>query len=166
MRRRAAYKWAAGLLAVLLTGPATPIFADLRYEAKIVGADDSDLAHLLDEVSELKTLEERLPASEEALRRRAEGDLERLKDAAHSLGYWNAEFAYEIDTNAEPAKVTVTATPGPLYHVASIEILGPNAKPLILPPAPTRPPPLNSGGAARTEPDFNGGGRVGSGGKI
>src|SRR5258708_30871428 len=123
MRRRAGYKWAAGVLAVLLTGPATPMFADLRYEAKIVGADDSDLADLLNEVSELKTLEERLPPSEEELRRRAEGDLERLKDAAHSLSYWNAEFADEIDTNTEPAKVPATAPPPPLHHLAPSQIL-------------------------------------------
>ncbi len=55
----------------LLCSPAPPVFADLRYEAQIVGVDDSDLADLLDEVSQLKTLEDRLPGSEEALRRRA-----------------------------------------------------------------------------------------------
>jgi hypothetical protein len=44
------------------------VSAELRYEAKIVGVDDSDLADLLSEVSQLKTLDDRLPASEEALR--------------------------------------------------------------------------------------------------
>jgi translocation and assembly module TamA len=132
--------------------PSTPLFADLRYEAKIVGADDSELADLLDDVSALKTLDDRLPASEEALRRRADGDLDRLKDAAHSLGYWNAEFSYQIDPTAEPAKITVTAVPGPLYHVASVTILGPNAKPLIVPADPDASPLLKAGDPARTEP--------------
>src|SRR3954463_15180573 len=88
-----------------LTGPSG--LADLRYETEIVGADDSALADLLGEVSELKSLQDRLPASEQALRRRAERDLELLSDAAHSLGYWDAQFSYRIDTDTEPAKVVV-----------------------------------------------------------
>ena len=89
---------------------------------------------MLDKVSDLKTLEDRPPASEEALRRRADRDLGRLADAAHSLGYWDAGFAYRVDTAAEPQKVTVTVTPGPLYHVASVTVLGPDGKPLAVPP--------------------------------
>ena len=73
--------------------------ADLNYRAEITGAEDSDLASLLDKVSELKTLEDKPPASEEALRRRADRDLGRLADAAHSLGYWDAEFSYDVDTS-------------------------------------------------------------------
>src|SRR6202049_145839 len=103
------------LAAALVAGPAA--HADLNYRAKIVGAEDSELADLLDSVSELKTLEDKVPASEEALRRRADRDLGRLADAAHSLGYWDAEFSYDLDTDADPAKLTVKVTPGPLYHV-------------------------------------------------
>src|SRR6267142_6219516 len=79
-------------------------YADLNYRVEITGAEDSELADLLDKVSELKTLEEKPPASEEALRRRADRDLGRLADAAHSLGYWEAEFSYDLDTDADPAK--------------------------------------------------------------
>src|SRR5271166_6964217 len=104
------------LIAALAPSPA--VRADLNYRAEIVGADNSDLAALLDSVSELKRLEDKPPASEEALRRRAERDLSGLADAAHSLGYWDAEFSYEIDAAAAPAKVTVTVKPGPLFHVA------------------------------------------------
>src|SRR5215207_9768799 len=143
------------LIGVALTcafGPS--VLADLRYEATITGIEDSDLADLLDEVSELKTLEDdRLPASEEALRRRAERDLERLKDAAHSLGYWNAQFSFEIDAASGPAKVTVIANPGPLYRIASMDVLGPDGKPLVVPIDPEAPPlPLKPGDPARTEP--------------
>ena len=130
------------------------VLADLRYEAKITGIEDSELADLLDEVSELKTLQDdRLPASEEALRRRAERDLDRLKDAAHSLGYWNAQFAYEVIPDSDPVKVTVTADPGPLYRIASIDIQGPDGRPLVVPIDPEAPPlPLKPGDPARTEP--------------
>lgn len=130
-----------------------PAFAELRYQASIIGVTDSDLADLLDEVSELKTLEDRLPASEEALRRRAESDLDRLKAAAHSLGYWNAQFAYEIDTGSDPAKVTVKAIPGPLYHIASVEVRGSGGGPLSVSVDASAPPlGLKPGDPARTAP--------------
>src|SRR5438034_7307505 len=118
------------LAVALVAGPAA--YADVNYRAEITGAEDSELADLLDSVSELKTLEDKLPASEEALRRRADRDLGRLADAAHSLGYWDAEFSYDIDTEADPAKVTVTVKPGPLYHVAAVKILGPDGQPLAI----------------------------------
>jgi translocation and assembly module TamA len=138
----------------LLCSPTPAVFADLlRYEAQIVGVEDSDLADLLDEVSQLKTLEDHLPSSEEALRRRAEDDLNRLKDAAHSLGYWNAQFSYEIDSGPDPARVIVQANPGPLYHIASIEVRGPDGRPLAVPADPTAPSlRLKPGDPARTAP--------------
>jgi translocation and assembly module TamA len=127
--------------------------ADLRYDVEITGVEDSSLADLLDEVSELKSLEDRLPASEEALRRRADRDLDRLQDAAHSLGYWNAQFSYEIDATSDPVKVIVVAYPGPLYRIASIDVLGPVGKPIIVPIDPDAPPlPLKPGDPARTVP--------------
>ena len=123
---------------------------DLNYKAEITGVEDSDLESLLDKISELKSLEEKPPASEEALRRRADRDLGRLTDAAHSLGYWDATFSYDVDTSAEPAKVEVKVEPGPVYHVASINVLGPNGHPLAVPGEPKLP--LKTGDAARTAP--------------
>jgi translocation and assembly module TamA len=125
--------------------------ADLNYQTEITGVEESDLAGLLDKVSELKTLEDKPPVSEEALRRRADRDLGRLADAAHSLGYWDAQFSYEIDTGVEPAKVTVKVDPGSLYHVASIKVLGPDGRPLAL-PQDEKKLPLKPGDPARTAP--------------
>ena len=118
------------LIAALV--PRSVARADLNYRTNITGVEDSELADLLDKVSELKTLEDRPPLSEEALRRRADRDLGRLADAAHSLGYWDAEFSYEVDTEAEPAKVTVKVEPGPLYHVGSVTVRGPDGQPLSI----------------------------------
>ncbi len=133
------------------------VLADLRYETEITGVDDSALADLLGEVSELKSLQDRVPASEQALRRRADRDLELLTDAARSLGYWDARFSYRIDTppepDDEPAKVVVSAEPGPLYHVAEVSVLGPDRRPLAIPRGPDEPPlPLQPGEPAHTEP--------------
>ena len=137
------------LAAVLLPAPAGQ--ADIRYRTTITGAGSGDLADLLDKVSELKTLEQRQPASEEALRRRADRDLVRLADAAHSLGYWGARFDYRIDAAAQPQKVTVKVAPGPLYRVAAVAVLGPGGRPLAIPPA-AAPLPLKPGDPARTAP--------------
>jgi translocation and assembly module TamA len=126
------------------------VHADVSYRTEITGVEESDLADLLDKVSELKTLEDKPPVSEEALRRRADRDLGRLSDAAHSLGYWDAEFSYEIDTEVEPVKVTVKAEPGPLYHVESVEVLGPAGQPLSIPGKLKLP--LEPGDPARTAP--------------
>jgi len=149
MRARQLFLVVALTAAVLVPGPA--VRADLNYRAEITGAEDSDLADLLDKVSELKTLEDRPPASEEALRRRAERDLGRLADAARSLGYWGAEFSYDVDTATDPAKVTVTVKPGPLYHVASVMVLGPDGQPLSMPLGEQKLP-LKPGDPARTAP--------------
>jgi translocation and assembly module TamA len=149
-RRRGLTLLIGGALACLC-GPS--VLADLRYKAKITGVEDSSLADLLDDVSELKSLDDRLPSSEEALRRRADRDLGLLQDAAHSLGYWNAQFSYEIDAASDPVDVTVMANPGPLYRIVSIEIRGPSGKPLVVPIDPAAPPlPLKPGDPARTEP--------------
>src|ERR1700757_1552603 len=137
------------LVAALLPGRA--VRADLDYRAEITGVEDSDLASLLDKVSELKTLEDKPPVSEEALRRRADGDLGRLADAAHSLGYWDADFSYDIDTSGETPKVTVTVKQGALYHVASVKLLGPDGQPLSI-PRDGEKLPLKPGDLARTAP--------------
>src|ERR1700737_1459855 len=137
-------------LAIALV-PGAAAYADLNYRVEITGAEDSELADLLDSVSELKTLEDKPPASEEALRRRADRDLGRLADAAHSLGYWDAEFSYDVDTAAEPAKVAVTVKPGPLYHVASVKVVGLDGQPLSI-PQDEKKLPLKAGDPARTAP--------------
>jgi translocation and assembly module TamA len=142
------------LIVVLIAAvfvPGSVARADLNYRTEITGVEDSDLADLLDKISELKTLEDKPPVSEEALRRRADRDLGRLADAAHSLGYWDAEFSYDIDAAADPAKVTVTVQPGPLYHVASIRVLGADGRPLSI-PQDEKKLPLKPGDPARTAP--------------
>jgi len=137
-----------------LLSSAVPVFsADLAYETTIVVPNDSDLSDLLDDISQLKKLEDKKPVSEEALRRRADDDLDRLKEAAHSLGYWDAQFSNDIDLKTDPATVTVRVQPGALYHTASIDVRGPGGKPLVVPPDPNVPRlPLKPGDPARSEP--------------
>jgi hypothetical protein len=131
--------------------PGQALRADLNYRAEITGVEDSELTDLLDKVSELKPLEDKPPVSEEALRRRADCDLGRLADAAHSLSYWDAELSYDIDTQVEPAKVSVAVMQGLLYYVASIKVLGADGYPRSI-PQDEKKLPLKPGDPARTAP--------------
>jgi translocation and assembly module TamA len=70
---------------------------------------------------------------------------------ADQLGYWDAEFSYNVDTEADPAKVTVTVTPGPLYHVGAVNVLGPDGQPLSISQGEPKLP-LKPGEPARTAP--------------
>ena len=101
------------LAVALVPGPGA--YADVNYRVEITGAEDSELADLLDSVSELKTLEDKVPASEEALRRRADRDLGRLADAAHSLGYWDAGFSYYVNEGR------IHSQRGQIYDASKIE---------------------------------------------
>ena len=146
-------RWFYLILALIAAAlvPRSTARADFNYQTEITGVEDSELADLLEKVSELKTLEDRPPVSEEALRRRADRDLGRLADAAHSLGYWDAGFSYDINAKVDPAKITVTVEPGPLYHVASVKVVGSDRQPLPL-PQDEKKLPLNPGDPARTAP--------------
>lgn len=132
---------------------AFPALAEISYRTRILGAKPSALGSLLNAVSQLKALEKELPLSKEALRFRAERDLDRLKLAAHSRGYWSAGFTFRIDFAAHPAVVTVEVVPGPLYRVSKLTILGPGGGPLAVPRPKGAPPlPLKLGAAAETAP--------------
>src|SRR5215469_7081079 len=146
-------RWFYLILALIAAAlvPRSTARADFNYQTEITGVEDSELADLLEKVSELKTLEDRPPVSEEALRRRADRDLGRLADAAHSLGYWDAGFSYDINAEVDPAKITVLVEPGPLYHVASVKVLGSDGQPLPLPQE-EKKLPLIPGDPARTAP--------------
>ena len=76
------------LAIALVPGPAA--YGDLKYRAEITGAEDSELADLLDSISELKTLEDKPPASEEALRRRALSAGSPMPPTASAIRMWNS----------------------------------------------------------------------------
>src|SRR5216684_1642031 len=108
-----------GLLASLVAAPA---WADIAYKAaiKLEGLDDSTLLDTLKAASQLVQLEDKPPPSNAALRRRAEDDLPRLKEVMQAAGYWTPTLSDSLDLGAEPATVTVTIDPGPLFHLASV----------------------------------------------
>lgn len=106
--------------------------AEIRYRTELVGIDDPALAARLREASQLVALADRPPDTEVVLARRAADDLDRLGAVLRSEGYYDASAAYEIDTEQEPAVVTVRIEPGPRYTLAAVRFVGDGGAPLPL----------------------------------
>jgi translocation and assembly module TamA len=126
-------------LAVLLAALAIrPAFADAPYTVDIAldGKSDKTLLEALNSASQLVALKDHPPASAAALRRRAEEDLPRLQAAMNAEGYWRAEISYRLDTKAQPEKLAVKVTRGPLYHLATVAFVLPSGAPAPLPKRP------------------------------
>jgi len=98
-----------------------PAAADIRYEPAIVGVED-DLAALLRDVSDLFRLRDQPTANEAALRRRAEGDVERLIDALRSEGYFDAAVRAEVEPGESGAVARLTVDPGPATLLEAFDV--------------------------------------------
>jgi translocation and assembly module TamA len=111
--------WLPLLLLLLAAGSA---LAEVPYVFEITGVADKALRGELEANADLVKLKARPPASETALRRRAEADVERLKQIVEAAGYRAATLDYTVDLEATPAKVTLVVQLGPLYHLESIAL--------------------------------------------
>ena len=130
------------LVLALCLAPAGPAAADIAYKTEILGVEDRALVRDLRGASQLVQLENRPPASEVALTRRAEADRERLDAVLRAAGYYEAAIAFDIDTAADPARVRVTIDPGPRYTLAAVSFTAPEGSP---PPLIERHAPLAFG---------------------
>jgi translocation and assembly module TamA len=108
------------LALVFALAVASDVRADVKYETEITGVEDKALRKELEAVSQLVTLKDRLPPSAGALRRRAEDDLARLKQALESQGYWAAMLNLQMNTDSDPARVVVEIDPGPRYTLRTV----------------------------------------------
>ncbi len=119
----------ATLAAVTVASPAR---ADISYEVEIElkGLKDKTLSQSLKDASQLVALEDHPPASDAALRRRAEDDLPRLDQVMQAAGYWQARLSYTIEAQDEKANVKVTIDPGPLFKLAQVSFQNADGGPL------------------------------------
>lgn len=93
-----------------------------RYRATIAGVEDSELHSILERSSQLLALQEKPPSTFLGLRRRAENDIERLRSALRSEGYYQSEVTLEIEDETTPAEVTLQVAPGPRYSLGAYDI--------------------------------------------
>jgi translocation and assembly module TamA len=111
----------------LLIGIGLSTAADgVAYKAEIAGIKDDDMRATLTAASRLIADAEHPPPTMEALKRRADDDLPRLQEALASLGYYDADLRYDVDTKVSPVHVTIRITPGEPYHLAGYHITGDN----------------------------------------
>ena len=122
--RYLAVLWIAALLG--LASPASS--ADQRqtaeYDVEIAGVEDSGLREALQAASELVSLKDRPPPDIARLRRRAEADMERLRQVLRAQGYYAGDVRFHIDDGTTgPAKVVVEVRPGAPYRLESYRVL-------------------------------------------
>ncbi len=103
--------------------PDEPERTGVDYRFTLVGDLSTELRALFDEVSQLKALRERPPATPAALRGRVADETTRLEAALKSEGYYAATLSTEIDTDSSPAEVTITVEPGPQFTLADYAVV-------------------------------------------
>lgn len=96
--------------------------AAFAYEAGIDGID-GPLEDKLQSVSLLYAKEDQPPNSRAALLRRTEQDLERFAAALKAEGYYAYRLAHSIDFSATPIRVAIDVASGPVYHLATFDIV-------------------------------------------
>lgn len=132
---------------------------DLNYDVKINGAPTDSVLELMEQSSRLEQLEDKLPPSFAALRRRAETDVEGFKKVLRSEGYYANEVVLKIDNKQQPIAITFDITPGPLFRITKFDIHF--AKGKDIPAAPTLSAiDIEIGMAARSEPVVNAGTQI------
>lgn len=99
------------------------LFAVEGYKVNFTGVDDPETVSLLQSISKTVELEENPPATNAGLRRRADSDIPNLIKALHSLAYYNATAEVEIDFETHPSSVVFIVDKGPIYPLASFEIV-------------------------------------------
>ncbi len=110
------------------------------YRVEIASVGDGEMDATLKATSDLQSLRKTAPVSPFGLIARARSDVDRLKTALESFGYYESAVAIKIngmpvanpglgDTltalpNGTDAQVAIGFTLGPLYHLRSIDIDG------------------------------------------
>lgn len=94
----------------------------ISYDTRISGVSNAELRDLLRRASQLVALEDRPPPTLAGLRRRASDDVERLRTALRSEGYYASEVSYSIDTGRDPVRVNIEAEPGEVYTLSEVSI--------------------------------------------
>ena len=130
------------LLVAFLGGTIAPVHAadPQPYKVDLASTGDSDINSTLKATSDLITLRSSAPVGPFGLIGRARGDLERLKTVLESFGFYQSYVAITIDglplddpglgeelTNRskdDDARVKISFSIGPLYHLRKIEIDG------------------------------------------
>jgi translocation and assembly module TamA len=104
------------------TQPAQEAEPALPYRVDLAGVDDTALADLLRAASSLFELQDNPPPSLSGLERRIDADRDRLIAVLRSAGHYDSTLDVAMDREAQPLRVTLTVTPGPVYHLKDVSV--------------------------------------------
>ncbi len=91
------------------------------YTVEITGAANG-IERLMRESSQLLSLRDRLPATQRALTRRIEGDVERFRAVLESEGYYAGRVERAVEAQGDTALVKISITPGERYTVGKVQL--------------------------------------------
>jgi translocation and assembly module TamA len=105
------------------------IAADIRYSYEVKGIDDVANALLRQRFDDLSALRahDGKPANAAQLDRRARDDSDLLTTLLKADGYYDARVDTAVAVAGGRAVVTLTATPGALYHFSGVKLAGVDA---------------------------------------
>ncbi len=122
------------LASAVLAGVPFAARAEVTYDTHFTGVDDA-IESDLETASQLVTLVDKHPDSLSALKRRADTDLERLRQVMLSDGYYDAGLTVAVEPAKDPDDylVTVTIEPGTVYTLADVVVRQEDGTPPPLP---------------------------------
>lgn len=99
------------------------VAAEQTYSLTITGLEESKkLEALIQQTSQLLTLQDQKPQTRGGLRRRVQNDLDRFAKTLRSEGYYDSKLSYEI-TEGDPISVVIAIERGPAYRLAEYKII-------------------------------------------
>lgn len=109
------------VLVLSLSAPAA-LAQELPFRVELTGAPSADLAEKLEAESRLVQSGDEPAPSLASLRRRAEGDVERLVEVLRAEGYYAGEVAAKVDETRRPAQVTLAVAAGPRFTLTAFNV--------------------------------------------
>lgn len=107
---------------VLLLSGGVARAQEVPYTVEVTGLAGTDLADRVEAASRLVTLTGEPPASLIALHRRADDDLDRVREALRAEGYYAGEVSVSMDDEQRPVPVVLAVTPGPAFTLAAFDV--------------------------------------------
>ena len=125
------------LLARCIAAPIAALAEEgVSYVPHIEGVADEELLISMKDVSNTFSLQDKPPGTIALLRLRAEGDRSLFVQLLRGRGHYAARVEVEVDSAAQPVKITFRVNPGPVYVLDSVGIRvaeGTTLKPVPMP---------------------------------
>lgn len=94
----------------------------IKYVVRFSGLEDKEALKTVRAASFLATLKGKLPISINALRFRAESDIQTMIKALHCYGYYEADIQVKLKEQEQQTEVLVLISPGPVYILDRFQI--------------------------------------------